>query len=83
MNGLSIGSELLFIPLAIALWMVFSGDSIRRLIAVQLVTLIVSTQLVLLAIVFGTEQFADLGVTLALLGAGSTIGFAHFLERWL
>lgn len=82
-NGLLFGAELLFIPLAVALWIIISGDTVRRLIALQLAGMIVSTQLVLLSIVFATEEFADLGVALALLSIGATILYGHFLERWL
>lgn len=82
-NGMLFGTELLFIPMAIALYVVLCGDSVRRLIALQLATMIGSVQLVLLSIVFATEEFADLGITLALLSIGATIAYAHFLERWL
>lgn len=82
-NGMLFGTELLFIPLAVALYIILSGDTMRRLIALQLAGMIVSTQLVLLSIVFATEEFADLGITLALLSIGATLAYAHFLERWL
>lgn len=82
-NGLLFGAELLFIPMALALWVIISGDTIRRLIALQLVGMLVSTQLVLLSIVFATEEFADVGIALALLSIGATILYGHFLERWL
>jgi multisubunit Na+/H+ antiporter MnhF subunit len=45
--------------------------------------MLVSTQLVLLSIVFATEEFSDVGVALALLSIGATIAYGHFLERWL
>jgi len=82
-NGLLFGAELLFIPLAVAVWILISGDTVRRLIVLQLAGAVVSTQLVLLSIVFATEEFADLGVALALLSIGATIAYGHFLERWL
>jgi multisubunit Na+/H+ antiporter MnhF subunit len=82
-NGLLFGAELLFIPLGVALWVIISSDTVRRLIALQLAGMLVATQLVLLSIVFATEEFADLGVALALLSIGATIAYGHFLERWL
>lgn len=82
-NGMLIGAELLFIPLAVSLWIIISGDTVRRLIALQLAGMLVATQLVLLSIVFATEEFADVGVALALLSLGATITYGHFLERWL
>jgi multisubunit Na+/H+ antiporter MnhF subunit len=82
-NGLLFGAELLFIPMAIAMWVIISADTIRRLIALQLASMLGATQLVLLSIAFSTEEFADLGVALALLSIGATIAYGHFLERWL
>ncbi len=82
-NGLLFGTELLFIPMAVALYLLVSADTVRRLIALQVMTLLASVQLVLLSIVFATEEFADLGITLALLSIGGTIAYARFLERWL
>jgi multisubunit Na+/H+ antiporter MnhF subunit len=82
-NGLLFGAELLFIPMAVALWIIISGDTVRRLIALQLVGMLGATQLVLLSIAFATEEYADVGVALALLSLGATIAYGHFLERWL
>ena len=82
-NGLLFGAELLFIPMALAIWVIISGDTMRRLIALQLVGMLGSTQLLLFAIAFATEEFADLAVALALLSIGATIAYGHFLERWL
>jgi multisubunit Na+/H+ antiporter MnhF subunit len=82
-SGLLFGAELLFIPMAVGIWVIISGDSVRRLIALQLVGMLGATQLILLSIAFATEEFADLGVALALLSIGATIAYGHFLERWL
>lgn len=82
-DGLLFGAELLLIPLALALWVIVSGDTMRRLIALQLAGMLISTQLVLLSIAFATEEYADVGVALALLSIGATIAYGHFLERWL
>lgn len=82
-NGMLFGSELLFVPLAVCIYIILSADTMRRLIAVQLSGMIVSAQLVLLSIVFATEEFADLGIALALLSIAATLAYAHFLERWL
>lgn len=82
-NGMLFGAELLFLPMAIALYVILAGDSVRRLIALQLAGMLAATQLVLLSIVFATEEFADVGVALALLSIGATLAYSHFLERWL
>lgn len=82
-NGMLFGAELLFVPMAVALYVILAGDTVRRLIALQLAGMLAATQLVLLSIVFATEQFADVGVALALLSIGATLAYSHFLERWL
>jgi multisubunit Na+/H+ antiporter MnhF subunit len=82
-NGMLFGAEVLFIPLAVAIWVIISGDTVRRLIALQLAGMVGSTQLLLLSIAFATEEFADIAVALALLSIGATIAYGHFLERWL
>lgn len=82
-DGMLFGAEILFIPLAVAIWIIISADSVRRLIALQLAGMLVATQLVLLSVAFATEEFADVGVALALLSIGATIAYGHFLERWL
>lgn len=82
-DGLLFGSELLLIPLAVALWIIFSADPLRRLIALQITGVIGALLLALLSIVFATESFADLAIAVALLGAGGGVAYAHFMERWL
>jgi multisubunit Na+/H+ antiporter MnhF subunit len=82
-NGMLFGAELLFVPLLIAVWVALTGDTVRRLIAVQLLGTLAALEVGLLSIVFATEQFADLGITMALLSIGAAVAYAHFLERWL
>lgn len=82
-DGVLFGAELLFIPLFLAAYVVFSADTVRRLIAMQLFGGIAALQLVLFAIAFASESFADVGISLALLAIGGGLTYAHFLERWL
>lgn len=82
-DGMLFGSELLFIPMALAVYAILSKDTVRRLIAFQITGMIAAIQLVLLSIAFGTDSFADLGITLGLLSTGGAFVYAHFLERWL
>jgi multisubunit Na+/H+ antiporter MnhF subunit len=82
-NGMLFGAEVLFVPMAVALYIVLSGDTIRRLIALQLVASLASIQLLLFSIVFGTDSFADVAIVMALLSTGATLAFSQFLERWL
>lgn len=82
-DGLLFGTELLFIPLAMAAYIVFSADIVRRLIAMQVCGVIGTVILGLLTIVFATEQFMDVAIALAMLSIGGGITYAYFLERWL
>lgn len=82
-DGPLFGAELLVVALLPALWILISGDIIRRVIALQLIGMLLAAQLLLLSVAFGTESFADLGITLALLSAGASVLYARFLERWL
>jgi multisubunit Na+/H+ antiporter MnhF subunit len=82
-DGLLFGAELLFIPLALAIYIILSAPTVRRLVAMQLAGGIVALQLMLLSIAFATPSFADLSITLALLSIAGVFAYAHFLERWL
>jgi multisubunit Na+/H+ antiporter MnhF subunit len=82
-NGMLFGAELLLIPMVVALWIALSGDTVRRLIAVQVFGTLAAVELGLLSVSMATEQFADLGITLALLSIAAALAYAHFLERWL
>lgn len=82
-DGLLFGTELLLVPLGLAAYIVFSSDTVRRLIALQVSGVIGTLILGLLAIVFATEQFVELAIALAMLSIGGGIAYAYFLERWL
>lgn len=82
-DGILFGAELLFIPGALALVALLAGDTVRRLIGLQLFGSLAAAQLVLLSIAFANDEFADLGVAIALLSIGATLAYARFLERWL
>lgn len=82
-NGMLSGAELLLIPIAIAVWVVLTGDTVRRLVGVQVLGTLSAFELGLLSIVFATEQFVDLAIAMALLSIGAAVAYAHFLERWL
>jgi multisubunit Na+/H+ antiporter MnhF subunit len=82
-NGMLFGAELLLIPMAVAVWVICTGDTVRRLIGIQLFGTLAALELGLLSVAFATEQFADLAITMALLAIGAALAYAHFLERWL
>ena len=82
-NGLLFGVDLLFIRMAVLLYVAIAGDSLRRVIAAQGIGLIASLDLGLLSIAFATPSFGDLAIAMALLSIGAGLAYAHFLERWL
>lgn len=82
-NGLLAGTELLFVPAALAAFVALTADVVRRIVAAQLAGLLVAVQLVLLSVVFGNPSFCELGQAMALLSIGGGLLFAHFLDRWL
>jgi multisubunit Na+/H+ antiporter MnhF subunit len=82
-DGLLFGAELLFVPSALALYVLVAGDVVRRLIALQLFGTLSAAQVVLFSIAFANDEFADLGVAMALLAIGALFAYARFLERWL
>lgn len=82
-DGMLFGAELLFVPFALGVALIVTGDTMRRLIGLQFVAALGAIELVLLSIAFATESFADLGIAVALLSIGATLTYAHFTERWL
>ena len=59
------------------------GGTSGRLVALQLATAITTIILALMTFAFDQSAFADLPLTLALLGLPGTLVIALFLERWL
>jgi multicomponent Na+:H+ antiporter subunit F len=59
------------------------GDAVSRLIALEAGGTLCVILLLVLAVAFHREPFADLSLTLALLTFGAGLVFARFLERWL
>ncbi len=82
-DGLLFGTELLFVPLALGIYVALSADTVRRLVALQFTGVIGALMFVLLSIAFASESFAELGIAVAMLSIGGGLAYAHFLERWL
>lgn len=61
----------------------FRGDLSDRLVGLELASVLVTVQLILLAQGFGHPSFYDLPLTLALLSFGGGMVFARFVQRWL
>lgn len=59
------------------------GELEDRLVALEMGSVIVTLDLVLLAQGFGRSFFYDLPLMLAFLSFGGGMTFARFLERWL
>lgn len=58
------------------------GPPTDRLVGLQMGSLILTLELILLAQGFQRVPFYDLAVALALLAFGGGLVFARFLERW-
>ena len=74
--GLIIG----LIPCGIVL---FTGDSMKRLVGLEAATILVVMAMMLLAEGYHRSFLFDLALMLALLSFGGGMVFARFLERWL
>lgn len=61
----------------------FRGDTVERLVGLEMASMIVTLTLVLLAEGFHRTNMFDLALTLALLSFGGGLVFVRFLERWL
>ncbi len=63
--------------------MTLRGDPERRLVGLEMTSLVLTITLVLLTIGFGRGPLIDLPLVLAVLSFGSGIVFARFLEKHL
>lgn len=81
-NGLLLGTELLFIPFAVIVYVAVTADAVRRFIAMQMAGVLGTIILALLSTVFAQPQFFELALVGALLSIGGAFVYSHFLERW-
>jgi multisubunit Na+/H+ antiporter MnhF subunit len=63
--------------------MCLRGDAERRLVGLEMASLLVSIAMVMFTVGFGRLPFIDLAVALAILSFGGGIVFARFLEKHL
>jgi multisubunit Na+/H+ antiporter MnhF subunit len=61
----------------------FAGDSLSRLVGLQMSSVVLSLLLLVLAQAFGRDTLVDLALTVAFLSFGAGLVFVRFLERWL
>lgn len=83
MNAWLLGASVLLaglVPCGIAS---FRGDTMERLVGLEMASMVVTLLLVMLAEGIGQVNFYDLPLALALLSFGGGLVFARFLERWL
>ncbi len=83
MNPWLLASCALVVSAIPAGWQTFRGDPMERLAGLELMGILVSMALLLLAQAFQRTAYLDLAVASALLTFGAGLVFARFLERWL
>jgi multisubunit Na+/H+ antiporter MnhF subunit len=83
MNIWLTGSAVLLFALAPCAVATFRGNTVERLIGLEMAGMISTLLLVMLAEGTHRANFYDLALTLALLSFGGGLVFARFLERWL
>ncbi len=83
MNEWLIAAAALAVGLVPCGWLSIRGETLDRLIAIELASLLSALIIVLMSEGFGRVSLYDLALALVLLSFASTLVFAHFLERWL
>lgn len=73
----------LILALAIPVIAALRGQLLRRLVAVQMASVLTAWVLVALSLAFGQPSFLDLALTLGLLAIPGTLLYALVVERWL
>lgn len=76
----SVGLLSCVIPCGIAS---FKGSPIDRLLGLEMLGIVATMFLLVMAEALGRPNFYDIGLTMALLAFGGGLVFARFLERWL
>lgn len=83
MNLWLIAAAAVIATLAPCAVMCLRGTPERRLVGVEMTSLVVTITLVLLTVGFGRLPFIDLAAALAVMSFGGGIVFARFLEKHL
>lgn len=83
MNAWLISATILLLALIPVAIQVFRGDTMDRLVALEMAGIM--TTLILLLLTQGFQRIAlyDIALAAALLSFGGGLVFARFLERWL
>ena len=64
-------------------WSCLHGSPERRLVGLQMTTLVITVVLILLTVAYGRLPFIDIPLALAVLAFGACLVFARFLEKHL
>lgn len=64
-------------------WTCLHDTAEKRLVGLEMTTIVVTIVLVLLTIGYGRPPFIDIPLTLAILSFGAGVVFARFLEKHL
>lgn len=83
MNAWLISATVLLFALVPAGIITFRGDSMDRLVGLEMASMITTLTLMLLAHGFQRIPFYDIALAAALLSFGAGFVFVRFLERWL
>jgi multicomponent Na+:H+ antiporter subunit F len=76
----SVGMLMCVVPCGIAS---FRGSAIERLLGLEMMGVVATMFLLVMAEAMGNANFYDLGLTMALLAFGGGVVYTRFLERWL
>ena len=83
MNPWAVAAACLMPALGLCAWMSLQGPAERRLVGVLQTGTVVTILMVMLAVWWKRDAFLDLPLALAIMGFGSALLFARFLEKHL
>ncbi|MFY0576151.1 monovalent cation/H+ antiporter complex subunit F [Cystobacter fuscus] len=83
MNAWLVSAAVLLVALVPCAITCLRGKPTDRLVGLEMGSIILTLELILLAQGFHRVPFYDLAVAMALLSFGGGLVFARFLERWL
>ena len=80
--ALAIGTLCLLVAIACAAWRLFTGPTLAdRVVALDLVSVLLVVFLVLFKLVSGVNAFVYAAIALALISFLATVAFAHYIDR--
>lgn len=83
MNAWLISATILLLAIVPAGILSFKGDAMDRVVGVEMMGILTTLILTLLAQGFQRPSFYDLALAASLLSFGGALVFVRFLERWL